>query len=106
MRGYVPLRACLLVVQNGLFCGQIWLVRGGLPGGRGWWLIGRVAERFTDGRVPDPGVRVLFAKEYRWQCWLDVEAALAVAEAQCGVIPGVPPTFRTADPLGSSTGKD
>jgi 3-carboxy-cis,cis-muconate cycloisomerase len=73
--------------QNGLFCGQIWLVRGGLPGGGGWWLIGRVAERFTDGRVPDPGVRVLFAKEYRWQCWLDVEAALAVAEAQCGVIP-------------------
>ena len=32
-------------------------------------------------------MRVLFAKEYRWQCWLDVEAALAVAEAQCGVIP-------------------
>ena len=75
------------VVQNGLFCGQIWLVRGGLLGVRGWWSIGRVAERFTDGRVPDPGVRVLFAKEYRWQCWLDVEAALAVAEAQCGVIP-------------------
>ena len=50
-------------------------------------MIGRMAQRFTDGRVPDPGVRVLFAKEYRWQCWLDVEAALAVAEAQCGVIP-------------------
>jgi 3-carboxy-cis,cis-muconate cycloisomerase len=30
---------------------------------------------------------VLFAKEHRWQCWLDVEAALAVAEAQGGVIP-------------------
>jgi 3-carboxy-cis,cis-muconate cycloisomerase len=50
-------------------------------------LIGRVAERFTDARVPDPGVRVLFAKEYRWQCWLDVEAALAAAEAEYGVIP-------------------
>lgn len=46
-----------------------------------------VAERFTDARVPDPGVRVLFAKQYRWQCWLDVEAALAAAEAECGVIP-------------------
>ena len=30
---------------------------------------------------------MLFAKEHRWQCWLDVEAALAVAEAECGVIP-------------------
>ena len=46
-----------------------------------------MAERFTDARVPDPGVRVLFAKRYRWQCWLDVEAALAAAEAECGVIP-------------------
>jgi hypothetical protein len=32
-------------------------------------------------------VRVLFAREHRWQCWLDVEAALVVAEAQGGVIP-------------------
>ena len=46
-----------------------------------------MAERFTDARVPDPGVRVLFAQQYRWQCWLDVEAALAAAEAECGVIP-------------------
>jgi 3-carboxy-cis,cis-muconate cycloisomerase len=46
-----------------------------------------VTDRFTDGRVPDPGVRVLFAKEHRWQRWLEVEAALAVAEAECGVIP-------------------
>jgi 3-carboxy-cis,cis-muconate cycloisomerase len=46
-----------------------------------------VADRFTDGRVPDPGVRELFAKRYRWQCWLEVEAALAAAEAECGVIP-------------------
>jgi adenylosuccinate lyase len=50
-------------------------------------LIGQVAERFTDGRVPDSGVRALFARQYRWQCWLDVEAALAAAEAECGVIP-------------------
>ena len=32
-------------------------------------------------------MRALFAKQHRWQCWLDVEAALAVAEAECGVIP-------------------
>ena len=50
-------------------------------------MIGQVAERFTDGRVPDSGVRALFARQYRWQCWLDVEAALAAAEAECGVIP-------------------
>ena len=73
--------------HSGLFCGPFLVVRGGLPGGRGGWLIGRVAERFTDGRVPDPGVRALFARQSRWQCWLDVEAALAAAEAQCGVIP-------------------
>jgi 3-carboxy-cis,cis-muconate cycloisomerase len=60
---------------------------GCLAVGRGQWLIGQVAERFTDGRVPDSGVRALFARQYRWQCWLDVEAALAAAEAECGVIP-------------------
>ena len=32
-------------------------------------------------------MRALFARQYRWQCWLDVEAALAAAEAECGVIP-------------------
>jgi adenylosuccinate lyase len=46
-----------------------------------------MADRFTDDRVPDPGVRALFTRQHRWQCWLDVEAALAVAEAECGVIP-------------------
>jgi 3-carboxy-cis,cis-muconate cycloisomerase len=56
-------------------------------GGRDWWLIGQVADRFTDARVPDPDVRALFTRQHRWQCWLDVEAALAVAEAECGVIP-------------------
>src|SRR5437868_15407821 len=50
-------------------------------------VVGRVADRFTNGRVPDPGLRALFGKEHRWQCWLDVEAALAAAEAECGVIP-------------------
>ena len=32
-------------------------------------------------------MRALFARQYRWQCWLDVEAALAAAGAECGVIP-------------------
>ena len=32
-------------------------------------------------------MRVLFAQPHRWQCWLEVEAALAAAEAECGVIP-------------------
>jgi 3-carboxy-cis,cis-muconate cycloisomerase len=60
---------------------------GAFASGRDWWLIGRMADRFTDARVPDPGVRALFTRQHRWQCWLDVEAALAVAEAECGVIP-------------------
>ena len=46
-----------------------------------------MAERFTDARVPDPGIRALFARQYRWQRWLDVEAALAAAEAEQDVIP-------------------
>ncbi len=41
----------------------------------------------TDQRVPDPGVAALFTREARWQAWLDVEAALAHAEAELGMIP-------------------
>jgi 3-carboxy-cis,cis-muconate cycloisomerase len=44
-------------------------------------------ERFTDGRVGDPGVRALFTRDQRWQRYLEVEAALAFAEADLGVIP-------------------
>lgn len=43
--------------------------------------------RSTDGRVPDSTIRSLYTDEYRWQRWLDVEAALAVAEAENGIIP-------------------
>ena len=39
-------------------------------------------------RVRDPGVRDLFARQARWQAWLDVEVALAWAEAEVGMIPG------------------
>ena len=41
----------------------------------------------TDGRVPDPGIRGLYRLESRWQTWLDVEAALAQAQAELGIVP-------------------
>lgn len=44
-------------------------------------------SRFTDGRVPDSGIRSLFTDEHRWERWLEVEAALAIAEAENGIIP-------------------
>ena len=44
-------------------------------------------EEPTTLRVPDPGIRALFAQTNRWQAWLDVEAALALAEAELGLIP-------------------
>lgn len=43
--------------------------------------------QFTTESVPDPGVRELFALETRWQAWLDVEVALARAEAELGMVP-------------------
>lgn len=43
--------------------------------------------RFTDHRVPDAGIRALFAERSVWQARLDVEAALARAEARLGIIP-------------------
>lgn len=45
------------------------------------------ATRYTDYSVPDAGIRALFTTESVWQAWLDVEAALASAEAQVGIIP-------------------
>src|SRR3984957_18241986 len=41
----------------------------------------------TATRVADPGIRALYRLENRWQAWLDVEAALARAQADLGVIP-------------------
>jgi 3-carboxy-cis,cis-muconate cycloisomerase len=41
----------------------------------------------TAARVSDPGIRALYAQENRWQAWLDVEAALAQAEGELGIIP-------------------
>ncbi len=41
----------------------------------------------TATRVADPGIRALYRQENRWQAWLDVEAALAKAQAELGIIP-------------------
>jgi adenylosuccinate lyase len=46
-----------------------------------------VDELPTAARVSDPGMRALYAQENRWQAWLDVEAALAKAQAELGIIP-------------------
>jgi adenylosuccinate lyase len=44
-------------------------------------------EEPTSLRIDDPGVRALFTEPARWQSWLDVEAALAQAQAELGIIP-------------------
>src|ERR1044071_5330686 len=41
----------------------------------------------TAARVSDPGIRALYRIENRWQAWLDVEVALARAQAELGIIP-------------------
>src|SRR5258708_16304251 len=42
----------------------------------------------TAARIADPGIRALYRQENRWQAWLDVEVALARAQAELGIIPG------------------
>jgi adenylosuccinate lyase len=44
-------------------------------------------DRSTAARVPDPGIRALYRLENRWQAWLDVEVALARAQADLGIVP-------------------
>jgi len=41
----------------------------------------------TAARIADPGIRALYRQENRWQAWLDVEAALARAQGELGIIP-------------------
>jgi 3-carboxy-cis,cis-muconate cycloisomerase len=41
----------------------------------------------TAARVADPGIRALYRIENRWQAWLDVEVALAQAQAELDIIP-------------------
>src|SRR6185369_1654110 len=49
------------------------------------WL--SMLEEPTSLRIEDPGVRALFTEQARWQSWLDVEAALAQAQAELEIIP-------------------
>jgi 3-carboxy-cis,cis-muconate cycloisomerase len=52
------------------------------------WEKARMSDQLpTAARVSDPGIRALFRQENRWQAWLDVEAALARAQAELGIIP-------------------
>jgi adenylosuccinate lyase len=44
-------------------------------------------EEPTSLRIEDPGVRALFTEPARFQSWLDVEAALALAQGELGIIP-------------------
>ena len=44
-------------------------------------------DRSTAARMCDPGIRALYRLENRWQAWLDVEAALARAQGDLGIIP-------------------
>jgi 3-carboxy-cis,cis-muconate cycloisomerase len=44
-------------------------------------------ESVTSLRVAEPGIRALFTQDSQWQAWLDVEVALAHAEAELGMIP-------------------
>jgi len=41
----------------------------------------------TATRIADPGIRGLYRLENRWQAWLDVEVALAGAQAELGIVP-------------------
>ncbi len=41
----------------------------------------------TSSRVSDPGIRALYQLDSRWQAWLDVEVALAKAQAELGIVP-------------------
>jgi adenylosuccinate lyase len=41
----------------------------------------------TATRVADPGIRALYTLETRWQAWLDVEVALAKAQAELDIVP-------------------
>jgi 3-carboxy-cis,cis-muconate cycloisomerase len=46
-----------------------------------------MGERFTSSRVPEAGIERLLGTEQRWQSWLEIEAALALTQADFGMIP-------------------
>ena len=41
----------------------------------------------TSLRLKDPGIREIFSEKSTYQAWLDVEAALAIAQSELGIIP-------------------
>ena len=47
----------------------------------------------TATRVSDPGIRALYRLENRWQAWLDVEVALAMAQAELEIVRDVASAF-------------
>lgn len=46
-----------------------------------------MAHSPTGTRLPPSGIAELFATDARWQAWMDVEAALAKAQTEIGMIP-------------------
>jgi 3-carboxy-cis,cis-muconate cycloisomerase len=46
-----------------------------------------MSKRFTASRVPESGMELLFGTEERWQAWLAVESALALTQADLGIVP-------------------
>ncbi|WP_280238105.1 class-II fumarase/aspartase family protein [Nocardia abscessus] len=46
-----------------------------------------MAKRFTSGRVPPSEMEPIFDTSARWQCWLEVEAALALSQSELDLIP-------------------
>lgn len=50
-------------------------------------MVTSMGERFTASRVPEAGIQEWFTIRARWQAWLNVESALASAQADLGMIP-------------------
>ena len=46
-----------------------------------------MAHSPTSTRLPESGIAEFFTTDARWQAWMDVEAALALAQAEIGMIP-------------------
>ena len=58
-----------------------------------------MAQSPTATRLPASGVAELFTIDARWQAWMDVEAALAQAQAEIGMIPAEVAPIITANAL-------
>jgi 3-carboxy-cis,cis-muconate cycloisomerase len=56
-----------------------------------------MAHSPTATRLPESGIAALFTTDARWQAWMDVEAALAQAQAAIGMIPAEAAPIITAN---------